>query len=358
MGRGTPPSGAADLGDVAVMPGLVNAHTHLEFSDCQRPIGTPGIPLDRWIGEVIARRGVRTPAQRNQAIGEGIDQSRRAGVRLLGEITTPPSDYPTGLDWPQIVSFAEILGLDPKRGEERLAAAVEHHRRYDSSGFSPHAPYSTSLRLICRCVDRARRSGKPLAMHVAESPAERQLITGGDGPLAESLRELGVWREGCFPWSKRGYIDLLEILADAPEAIIVHGNDLRKDEIDWIAGKPNMTVVYCPRTHAFFDYQPHPVDRLLRAGVRVALGTDSRASNPDLNLWREVQFLMKHRQDLEPSDVLAMATTHGAEGLGRPRLGRIEARCAPGLGIVATTAAEVDQVWQDLAENDYCPLPM
>ena len=92
---------------------------------------------------------------------------------------------------------------------------------------------------------------------------------------------------------------------------------------------------------------------MLDAGVRVALGTDSRASNPDLNLWHEVQFLLQSRSDLAPHDILSMATLGGADALGRPDLGRIEVGCSSAMGTVATTAATIDNLYEDLSRNRY-----
>ena len=95
---------------------------------------------------------------------------------------------------------------------------------------------------------------------------------------------------------------------------------------------------------------------MLTAGIRVALGTDSRASNPDLNLWAEVQFLLNHRPDIAPEQVLAMATVHGAGALGQPQYGRIAIGAKASLGQVSTNATKMDKVYADLAKNNYSPL--
>ncbi len=126
--------------------------------------------------------------------------------------------------------------------------------------------------------------------------------------LLKLLRSLGVWRDDLFPWGDDPFGLLIDRLSNAPRVLLVHGNDLNDAEIHCLQNHPNITVVYCPRTHDFFEYDKHPVDRMLAAGIPVALGTDSRASNPDLNLWREVQFLLQHRSDLAPDEVIRMAT--------------------------------------------------
>ena len=376
VGGGRPPGAAEDHTDAALMPGLVNAHTHLEFSDQSEPIGSPGTPLHDWIGQVVSRRGQSDAARRRDAIEAGIAESKSAGVRLLAEIATPSGvadasreASPPGRNDrtgagpnervssnPQVIPFAEVIGLSETRWEERFAAAEAFLRGVDLGGWSPHAAYSTDRSAITRCVDAAVRDGRPVAMHVAESPHERTLLETGDGPFAETLREMGVWRQGRFPWGDDATRGLIEELARAPRVLLVHGNDLRDDEIVTVADNRHLTVVYCPRTHARFGYPPHPVDRLLTAGVRVALGTDSRASNPDLNLWREVQWLLRHRTDLAPEEVLRMATIQAANALGVPTCGRLEPGAAPGLCLMKTEAADLESLWDDCARRTLRPL--
>ncbi|MCO8122857.1 amidohydrolase family protein [Stieleria sp. TO1_6] len=359
-----------DLGDVAVLPRLVNAHTHLEFSDCRTVIGDRGIPLAQWIGMVIAERGAASTQQRADAIASGLAESVAAGVGLVADIATTPSQYPADQDV-QIISCAEVLGLSPPRAEERFAAAQRHAEELTSAdqiqfAVSPHAPYSTPWDLVRRCVQLARKHRSPLAMHVAESADERELVRHGSGRFATALQTAGLWREGLFPWSgQQPIVDLIDLLATAPRALLVHGNDLNDAEIERIARHPNLSVVYCPRTHDFFGYPPHPVDRLVAAGIPVALGTDSRASNPDLSVWGELQFLLNHRTDLAPQQVLSMATQAGADALLGPGSGF--GTLAAGSGVVSvggsiplvavpTQATTLDQVWRDFADRDLRPL--
>ncbi len=353
LGGGSAPFGAQDLGDVALLPGLVNAHTHFEFSDCQQPIGDAGTPLYQWIGQVIAARGVASVESKQAAIELGIRQSIAAGVRLVGEITTPPCQYLTASDC-AIVSFAEVLGLATERATEKLAAAQRHFdSRKVELGWSPHAPYSTRWDTIEHCVRDSKATGRGLAMHVAESPDERELLENASGPFADSLRQIGVFQEELYPWGDDATLNLLQLLGQASRVLLVHGNDLQDAEIECLAKHSQITVVYCPRTHAFFGYDRHPVDKLLGKGVRVALGTDSRASNPDLNLWREMQFLWQHRQDLEPHEVLAMGTVAGADALGKTKFGRLAPGTRSDCGAVETKSAKIDGVFDDLATGDY-----
>lgn len=193
-------------------------------------------------------------------------------------------------------------------------------------------------------------------MHVAESPAERELLTQASGPLHDALEQLGVLREGLFPWGPTPFEWLIEVLGQSSRALLIHANDLRDKEIRLLASHHHLSVVYCPRTHHFFGCDAHPVRRMLDAGVRVAIGTDSLASNPDLSVWGEVQFLLLHRTDLDPAMVLRMATLDGADALGYPRLGRIEIGSDHRLAVIETHATTVDGLYQDWAERELRPL--
>jgi cytosine/adenosine deaminase-related metal-dependent hydrolase len=360
MGSRSPPAEAIDLGDVAILPGLINAHTHLEFSSFDRPIGQRGIELADWIADVIDARAGVTADDRQSAIRQGMIESDRCGVRLVGEITTPPVDYPN-IDSPQeLIHFCEVIGLSVDRSSERFAAAMTHAKNQRDSdrrsnvssiAISPHAPYSTLPETVDRCVRWSAQYDRPLAMHVAESPAERELLVSGSGPIAESLRRLGLFDPSLFPRSNSPFNDLIQQLSGCSRGLLIHCNDLRQSEIEQLARHRNLSAVFCPRTHHHFGFPRHCVGELISAGVRVALGTDSRASNPDLNLWGEVQFLLKHRPDLDPLQVLAMATIHGADALGRKDLGRIAIGCCPNLITVRSASSSVDGLYRDLAES-------
>ena len=195
-------------------------------------------------------------------------------------------------------------------------------------------------------------------MHVAESPEERELLLTGGGKLAEMLESLGLTIRAHFPWSREPFVDLFESFAKLPNTFLVHGNDLTDTEILSLAKCPQITVVYCPRTHHFFRFAKHPVQKMLRAGIRVVLGTDSRASNPDLNLWREIQFLLSHRQEIDPETVLKMGSLFPAEAfrLAFPKLaamGSLQPGHVAQMGWVTTSAKDLDQLYRDLSVNDY-----
>ena len=310
-------SAARDLGDVAIVPGLVNAHTHLEFSDLSQPIA-PALPFTEWIRALVANRRNRDTSTSGVAAGKR--EAERTGTTVLGEIASlgwDPAEFsPPGT---RFVVFQEILGLAAAQHDPQLALAHEHLQQPQRDrlvyGLSPHAPYSVRPPLYAALVQLAVKHQCPLAVHLAETRAELELLGSGNGEFVDMLREFGVWDPTAIPNGSRP-LDYLRPLRDIKHALAIHGNYLDNEEIAFLAAHPNITVVYCPRTHAYFGHEPHPWQRMLQAGVSVAIGTDSRGSNPDLNLWRELQYLRRTFPNFEPAELLALGTLNGARALG------------------------------------------
>ena len=369
--------GEIDLGDRVILPGLVNAHTHLEFSGLSAPL-----PYDQsfasWIGHVVQWRRGQTDSSVIEAITLGLAESARAGVTLLGEISTRYWDAPTALDAaeidfsgrtamnPQLVVFDEILGLKPEAVQLQMADACRHlmvgatrlwegeapaepraggnvsslsrlggslalptinWRPHWTAGLSPHSPYSVSRKLFDEVLHLATHARCPVAMHLAETREELELLDSGTGPLVDLFTEWDLWSPGQRA-AFRSPREVLQQLTVLPRVLVIHGNYLSSEELDFLAGKDQFSVVYCPRTHSYFQHDHYPLAELLNRGIRVALGTDSRASNPDLSLLAEVRHVAQRHPEIAPSTLLEMATCHGAEALG---LGDSVGRIAPGM---------------------------
>lgn len=309
-----PGSPDLDLGNVAILPGLVNAHTHLDLSGLRGQL-PPGDDFTAWLRGVIRHRRNLTPPQVEAAIQAGLAESLVHGTTLIGDIAGQ------GLSWPLVaaaplwsVVFYELLGLPKDRARQAWSAARAWLRDHPATatchpGLSPHAPYSVRAALFRTVATCARHRHLPVAIHLAESAAELELLQRHQGPLRDFLADLGVWDAGGLV---RRLEDLPRMFADTAPTAFVHGNYLASSTT--IA--PGGTVVYCPRTHAAFGHAPHPLRRLLAAGVRVSLGTDSLASNPDLDVLAEARFAHRHHPEIPGAVVLRMATLAGAEALG------------------------------------------
>lgn len=324
-----PTERTVDLGACALLPGLVNAHTHLEFSDLREPLGTAGLPLPEWIRLVVAQRRERT--DRSAAIRLGLEESLRAGVTCVGEIAT--QSWPDGLspdELPQGVVFREALGLSQSRADEQRALVQQHFETAGNAawqaGVSPHAPYTVRWDLFCDLVQLAARRRASLALHLAESAEELQLLEAGAGPLRDLLADLGAWTEGAIPLPARP-LDYLCVLAQSDvRGLVIHGNYLDAAERALLAEHAaRLTLVYCPRTHARFGHPRYPLGELLQQGVRVAIATDSRASNPDLSLWEDLRFAARTQPQVSPAAILRCGTLTAAEALGRSDRGALAA---------------------------------
>ncbi len=339
------------LGYAALIPGLVNAHTHLEFGGLKQPI-EPAQPFTAWIRALVARRN-----SGGFSTADGVEQGYRecgsSGTTLVGEIATAGSSFDR-LDGggAQVVAFRELLGLSKGQVDEQLTAAREFLDHADSGcivrGLSPHAPYSVHPELYRRLIELAAQRRAPVAIHLAETRAELELLNAGTGEFVPLLQEFGVWSDDAIPRGSRP-LDYLKPLAELERALVIHGNYLAEDEIDFLAAHPHLTVVYCPRTHAWFGHEPHPWLTMLERGVSVVLGTDSRASNPDLNLWNELLFLREQFGDVPPEVLLGLGTSAGARALGQ---GEDRGKLAPGqqadMALVAIDSLDEDNPYAAL----------
>jgi aminodeoxyfutalosine deaminase len=336
-----PPQTAIDLGSVAILPGLVNTHTHLEFSDCGAPLGRAGMPLPEWIRLVIAARGSeqRDPGL---AIARGLAESLGAGTTTLGEIATSGWTEETLKVAPlDLTAFYEVIGLRAERVSDRLGdaeqfVALAMRASGWRGGISPHAAYSVHPELVVGLIRLTTAHRLPVAMHLAESREELDLLANGRGPIRAMLEELGAWDSAAIPHGTRP-LEYLQLLAEAPRSLVIHGNYLAADELEFVAmHSERMSVVYCPRTHAYFGHERYPLEKLLALGASVALGTDSRASNPDLSLLAEMRYVMRQFPTIPPDVVLRLGTLAGAKALGRETdTGTLEAGKFANLAIVA-----------------------
>ena len=358
VGKPAPGAPVEDLGNVAILPGLVNAHTHLEFSDLAAPLGRSGMSLVDWIREVIAFR--RDFARiSHKAVRAGLEESLRCGTTTLGEIAQPDWSLEPLVDAGlRAVIFLELIAPTPERAEAAMDSALRH---LDSAGLSgalhpglsPHAPYSVDPALLRRVIDLSRERRAPVAFHLAESHDELEFIRAGIGPLVNLLDELGAWEAALLRQPTRP-IDYLQELGLGYRALVIHGNYLDDEEIAFVARhRANMSIVYCPRTHAYFGHESYPLETMLSAGVTVALGTDSRASSPDLSVLAEMRLAGKRHPSVPLSTVLRMGTLNGARALGLDaEVGSLDPGKSADLAVVALPARAAPDPHELLFDSD------
>jgi cytosine/adenosine deaminase-related metal-dependent hydrolase len=305
-----------DLQDAALLPGLVNAHVHLDLTYLRGKLAPPVDDPTLWLESVIAHRRATTPTETEAAIRAGVDECLSSGVSCVGDIDGTgiaarllPATPLRG------IVFRELLGLTPPAVEHAIQIAAAAIREFRPNGritlgLGPHAPYSVCKDLLTWIADERR----PTAIHLAEFKDEKRLLTDHDGVFRNFLARIGVWNDNWDPNVLTAHPhEVLALLSKVQPLVLAHCNYL---DAPW-ADLRGASIVYCPRTHAYFRHPPHPFPRLLAHGINVALGTDGLASNPDLNLFKEMQFLWKrHGDQLVGSVLLDMGTRNGARALG------------------------------------------
>jgi cytosine/adenosine deaminase-related metal-dependent hydrolase len=328
---GAPPHDATpvvDLGAAILTPGLVNPHTHLELSAYAGRLEPAG--FWDWIVQLVRLRAAPGQLEREQqGTRAGAWQSLRAGVTCVGDISRRNSAWPVLKPLPlRKVCFVELLTLadHPPRTPDELRAGVRAVVEDDllTVGVSPHTPYTVPLDQIRATVALADEIDRPWTMHLAETPEEVAFLRGerdAPSPMIERLlRQCGVTTPLRSP---------ARLLADCAHGhrpgSVAHANYVADEELELLAtARP--VVIYCPRSHHFFRHTPHPFMRMRAAGITVAIGTDSLASNQSLSPLDELHHLHTQvPQAPAPDDLLRMATLDAARALNLDdRIGSLE----------------------------------
>lgn len=333
----------SDLPGGVIMPGLVNAHCHLGLS-LAHGVLPPDPDFSAWIQKLLPLRRSWTEAEHRLSLHLGLRETLRGGCTLIGEILTESetgtSTMLAGEGAPlRLRAYREGLGRLPEHREsvmERLretpldAPAIEPpgEMRY---GLSPHAPYTVDPELFGAILELGAERGLPLCTHAAETEDEIRYMREGRGAMAELLRRIGWEGEDTPLWNEgRGLVDWVLRRDGRAPLLVVHGTWLDGDEIAALAAQGGVAVAYCPGSVAWFHGgdDPHPVVDMLAAGLPVALGTDSLASSPTLNLPLTCTLAKRAHPELEPGQILRMATRSGALALGFPECGRLAAGAA------------------------------
>jgi aminodeoxyfutalosine deaminase len=324
-----------DLGEVVIVPGLVNAHTHLELSWMNGEPPAGGSYMS-WLRDLVARRPAIDETASREAAAAALAAMIARGTVAVGDISNGTWAAPllagSGL---ASIAFHEVFGFRAADAESILDAAAERLESLGSAVLTPHAAHTTSGPLLKALGGRALAAGAVLSVHVAECAEEVQLLRDGTGAFREFLIERGAWDDG---WKAPGltpveYLDRLGVLS--PRTLAVHCVHVDHQDLTRLQAR-GVTVVTCPRSNRRLGVGTAPIPKLLASGIPIALGTDSLATSPDVDVFNEVAVLRQEHPGLAPAAALRIATLNGARALGlAATLGSIEAGKSAALAVVA-----------------------
>jgi cytosine/adenosine deaminase-related metal-dependent hydrolase len=340
-----------DLGDVVVLPGLCNAHTHLELSYLRDEV-PPASQFVTWIrGVIAARRTHPDPggAEILDAVERALDESTACGTAIVGDISNTLVTFePLSRSALAAVVFYELIRFnapDPiavvEHAQQQLEALVPTARVRAS--LAAHAPYSVAplvLRAIRRAIDR--QPFLPCSIHLSESVEEVEFIRSGDGPWRGLLEELGSWDPAWVPpgGSPVDFLDDSGFLDN--RVLAVHGVHMTESDLRKLAAR-GTTLVTCPRSNYHTGAGAPPLAEFYASGVHIAVGTDSLASAPDLNVFAELATMRALAPRVPAASLLESATIEGARALGFDAdYGTIEPGKSARLLAVALPSSNID----------------
>jgi aminodeoxyfutalosine deaminase len=322
-----------DLGEQVLLPGLINAHCHLDYT-CLRGKIPPQKSFADWIRAINAEKAKLSPNDYLASINEGFAAAKRFGTTTIANLTAFPElarriSAPIRTWW-----FAELIDVRvPHRASEIVDRAVESLRSVPNWGLAPHALFTASKDLFRLCEEIARRENILLTTHLAESGEEMKMFRDASGPLYEFLKAIGRPMNDC------GKSTPVELFLGAlpstslrtgsgralPNWIIAHLNELTESDFDLLQRlERRFHVVHSPRSHSYFKHSRFPLQRLQTLGFNISLGTDSLASNESLSLFDEMRAFRHCEPAISPDKILEMVTVNPAMALHQEyALGRI-----------------------------------
>jgi cytosine/adenosine deaminase-related metal-dependent hydrolase len=315
-----------DMGEVVLLPGLINAHCHLDYTGMAGKISPPRSFAD-WIKTIVALKAEWSYTEFAESWLRGAEMLLRSGTTTVADVEAVPELLPdmwqaTPL---RVISFRELINLKNPRTAEQLvretAAKCAALANSDGRiGLSPHAPYTTNGELLSVAAHEARKRGWLLTTHVAESEQETDMFMYRHGPLYDWLKTQRDMSD-CGHGSPIHHLERSDYLGN--NLLAVHVNYLWRDDAATLA-KYGVSVVHCPRSHDYFRHLFFPRRELAAAGVNICLGTDSLASMkkvrgkaPELNMFAEMKRLAGNEPELAPQAILEMATINAARAIKR-----------------------------------------
>lgn len=327
---GKPPAGVEshDLGPGLLLPGLVNAHTHLELSFLADLIEKPRGDFMDWLETLVDLRPGYDRGQAKEAARLAAYFAAAQGTVLAGDITnTGRAAWAWAEAGVSVISFFEAIG--PARAEPPQPEMKWDGNYFSAQAVASHAPYSVPSWRQQALKESASSIPIPLSIHLAESRAEVEFFAGlGDegARMEEFLVRRGLQKADMDLRADTPLAHLISLGVVDAQTMLVHGVQLTPAELAQVAAK-GASLCLCPRSNLGLTGAVADAPAALKAGVNLALGTDSLASSPDLSIWAEMRKLLEIYPELDPEAVITMATTGGAKALG---LGEHFGLIAPG----------------------------
>lgn len=316
-----------DLGEQILLPGLINAHCHLDYTALRGKIA-PQCSFADWIIAINAAKAALTEADYDDSISAGLIEAQKFGTTSLLNLEAFP-ELLMRLARPTIRVWwcAEMIDVRKPLNAQDVFARLRDsfHSQLDwlgGVGLAPHAPYTASGKLYSDASRIARNEGALFTTHLAESSEEMQMFRYASGPAYDFLKSIGRPMEDCGQETPLSFV--LRNQAVNEQWIIAHLNELAEGDSELLAGAPRFHIVHCPRSHTFFGHAPFALERLRTLGFNICLGTDSLASNSSLSMFAEMRELLRKERSLSPREIVEMATVNGAAAFGQKNeLGRI-----------------------------------
>jgi cytosine/adenosine deaminase-related metal-dependent hydrolase len=317
---------AQDLGDCILMPGLVNAHCHLDYTDMAGQFPPPILFTD-WLKTITDTKADWSREDYVNSWKKGAAMLCRSGTTLVGDIEAVPQLLSLVREsvFIRVVSFIEMIGIRGKRPPDQIVReALDWIKKLRAAGhvigLSPHAPYSTVPDLVRLSARAGSRRKLRLAMHVGESEVEYEMFKDGSGVMFDWLRRSGRDMTDCGGVTPVEHLNRCGALNQ--NTLAIHANYLGPADASLLARR-RVSVVHCPRSHAYFQHARFRFIQLERAGVNICLGTDSlatvrkrRGETIELNMFEEMRAARAAEPRLTARKLVRMSTMNGAIALG------------------------------------------
>jgi cytosine/adenosine deaminase-related metal-dependent hydrolase len=346
-----------DLGEQVLLPGLINAHCHLDYTMMRGAISPPK-SFTGWVQRINSLKRSLDSSDYLAAIQRGFADLKKWGTTSVCNIEAFP-ELMMRLDPSPIRTwwFYEMIDIRHRiTTDDVVAGALSffQHRAnsLDSFGLSPHAPYTASLDLYRLANACAASFTMPLTTHLAESAEEFAMFRHAGGPLYDFMATLQRPMADCG--GETPFTHLWRAGAVDTRWLLTHMNTLMEEDFQLLAELPRGAgphVVHCPSSHHYFSHPPFPAQRLHDLGVNLCLGTDSLASTDSLSLFEEMRALRRNERWLRPEQVLRMATVHPARALRRRgQLGKIAPGACADL-IALPASANLGTIYEEIVEH-------